>query len=509
MRAAGSASNRTLLISLDCVNAQLLERATRSGQMPRLAAIRSRGRTVFTEGLGLSAEGDWLSLLTGFEPAEHGHIAYDEIVPGTYRSRLTSGPRLTKRPIYEAIDRAGRRTVVLNPVHAGLSVLKHGVMVVNFQAHDAGHYFPLQSHPPELAVGLARRYADDPVNPNDWGNTKMANPLRLLEGKRETLRRKTAVAKELLSERPWEFAYVGLDESHEMSHLFWHLHDAGHPRHGEIAEWGLDPVKEMLADMDGAVGELLDVVPPDCLVIIASVAGIAGNYHWSHLVDRLLDGFEGNEASGPSGYSRLRKAWNFMPHSLQRPLNSFRHHVRESMLNARRSRRRAFALPLNEVAGAVRINLRGREPKGIVPAQDYNSFLQELGDYFCSLRCVKTNVSLVRKVFTRDEIKSGEFGDRMPDLFIEWNTDQPIWTVTAPGMPPIHREFDDARTGHHINKGLLIYAGPNRDRGGPEGDTTVRLSALGQAILRHQIDGEPFNSKLFEPDVAARVDPGT
>jgi predicted AlkP superfamily phosphohydrolase/phosphomutase len=493
-----SASNRTIVISLDCVNAQLLERATRSGQMPTLAAVRKKGRAVFTEGLGLSAEGDWLSLLTGFEPSEHGHIAYDEIVPGTYRSQLTSGPRLTKSPIYEVIDRAGGRTVVLNPVHAGLSNLENGVMVVNFQGHDTGHYLPMQSCPPDLATDLARRYPDDPVNPNDWGNTKMANPLRLLEGKRETLRRKTAVAKALLSERPWEFAYVGLDESHEMSHLFWHLHDAQHPRYGEIAKWGLDPIGEMLTDMDSAVGELLNIVPPDCLVLIISVAGISGNYHWSHLVDQLLNGFERNSTSRPSSYSRLRHAWNFMPHSVQRPLNALRHNVRESMLEANRKRRRAFALPLNEVAGAVRVNLCGREPEGIVPARDYMVFLQELTEYFCSLRCVTTNAPLAQKVFTRGDIKCGEFVDRMPDLFIEWNTDQPISTVAAPGILPIHREFNDARTGHHINRGFLMYTDPDQDGSHSATALTVRLSEVGQAILAHQIDGKPFGSTLLD-----------
>jgi predicted AlkP superfamily phosphohydrolase/phosphomutase len=498
-----SASSKTLLISLDCVNAELLERGTQRGQLPTLSALRARGAAAFTEGLGLSAEGDWLSLLTGFEPSEHGHIAYDEIVPGTYRSRLTTGPRLTKRPIYEAIDRAGGRTVVLNPVHAGLSALKNGTMVVNFQGHDTGHYIPMQSHPPELAVDLAKRYPDDPVNPNDWGNTKLANPVRLLEGKRETLRRKTAVAKGLLSERPWDFAYIGLDECHEMSHLFWHLHDAAHPRHGECAEWGLDPVQQVLTDMDTAVGELLDVVPPDCLVIITSVAGISGNYHWSHLVDQLLNGFEGNNASRPSSYASLRKAWNFMPHSVQRPLHAIRHHAREFMLKRNRSRRRAFALPLNEVAGAVRVNLCGREPKGVVPAREYVNFLQELTDYFCSLRCVKTDAPLVHNIFTRDQITGGEFIDRMPDLFIEWNTDQPISTVAAPGVSAIHREFNDARTGHHINKGFLLYAGPGQDGVPSATDAAVRLAAVGQAILRHQIDGEPFGSTLLKPMASA------
>ena len=486
-------SRKTLLVSLDCINADLLDGATSSGLLPTLCALRNRGSFARTRGLGLSAEGDWLSFYSGCEPAEHGHIAYDEIIPGTYRSRLTTESRSTQKPFYEMIAAAGARVLVLNPVHIGTQRLANGCMITNFQGHDTGHYFPLASFPPQLATALAERYPDDPVDPNDWGNSKLANPHRLLAGKQKTLQRKITVFRELLARDVWDLAYLGLDECHEMSHLFWHLHDPRHPQHDTAN--GFDPIVEMLTAVDAALGELLNLVPKDCLVVVVSIAGIAGNYHWSHLVDQLLTRFEGDGAATLSRYRSLRALWNKVPHTVQRPLNAIRHNVRETLLQRNRSRRRAFAIPLNEVSGGVRINLIGREPTGLVEPPDYAAVCRELQDKFESLSCVDTGKPLVRRIVHSAEVQHGRYLDRMPDLLIEWNTDQPIACVTSTYTGDIRRTFDDARTGHHINEGILLFSGgaePARSVTQP-----VNIKDIGRALIARHTDNGSFGETYF------------
>jgi predicted AlkP superfamily phosphohydrolase/phosphomutase len=489
---------RTLVVSLDCVNARLLDALTESGQLPALARLRQAGGAAFTRGLGLSAEGDWLSFYTGLEPSVHGHIAYDEIIPGTYRSRLTSTARTATPPFYQELAENGQDVIVLNPVHVGISALNRGCVVTNFHGHDTAHYFPLASHPPELAIELGSRFPDDPVHANDWGLSKWADPERLLRGKRETLRRKIAVFEELIEREPWEFAYLGLDECHEMSHLFWHLHDRQHPRFDSSDERRSDPVLQMLTEIDTALDGLMKKLPPDCLVVVLSIAGIGGNYHWSHLVDELLDRFEGGSPSQGS-YQTLRNLWNSLPHTLQRPLHSARHHFRESLLERRRSKRRAFAMPLNEVAGGVRINLEGREPKGRVQLGEYDSLCEELTEKFVSLKCTETSQPLVSRVIRSSEALPGPYLDRMPDLIIEWNTECAITAADSDSVGEIRREFNDARTGHHINEGIVLYS--NGSDAGSSEARPVSLAAVGQALLSRQLKGQDFGESLLESQV--------
>jgi predicted AlkP superfamily phosphohydrolase/phosphomutase len=369
-------------------------------------------------------------------------------------------------------------------------------MIENFQSHDAGHYFPLRAHPDRIREQLLEEFSDDPVDPNDWGHSKRADPMALLEGKRETLRRKLVVFRRLLENHDWDFAYLGLDECHELSHLFWHLHDNNHPRYKEASSMGFDPIEVMLRELDRAVGELLDIIPSDCLTTVITVAGIAGNYHWSHLVDDLLDRFLGVEDSAGSSYGELRRVWNLMPHAIQRPLHAVRHRARESMLTRKRRRRIAFALPLNEIAGAVRVNVVGREPAGLVQPEDLDQIARKMSDYFLSLRCTATGAPLVRNVLRCDGNLGGRYIDRMPDLLLEWNTDQPIYSAAAPGMNPVDRQFEDARTGHHINEGFVIHSGSQE--GSADESGWVRLSEVGQALLTWQFEGQPFAHSLRE-----------
>jgi predicted AlkP superfamily phosphohydrolase/phosphomutase len=392
----------------------------------------------------------------------------------------------------------GQNVIVLNPVHVGISSLSRGCVVTNFHGHDTAHYFPLSSHPPELALELGSRFPDDPVHPNDWGLSKWADPERLLRGKQETLRRKIAVFEELIEREPWEFAYLGLDECHEMSHLFWHLHDSQHPRFDSRDGRSPDPLLRMLTEIDATLDGLIQKLPADCLVVVVSIAGIGGNYSWSHLVDELLDRFEGS-SPGRGSYQTLRNLWNSLPHIMQRPLHSARHHFRESLLERKRIKARAFAMPLNEMAGGVRINLAGREPKGRVQPSEHDGLCEELAEKFKSLKCVATGQPLVSRVVRSTEALPGPYLDRMPDLMIEWNTECAITVAGSDSVGEIRRDFSDARTGHHINEGIVLYS--NGADAGSSVVGHVSLAAVGQALLARQLDGQDFGESLLESQV--------
>ena len=490
-------SGKALVISLDCVNAALLDQWTATGRLPNLARLRESGTVGRVTSRSVSMEGDWHTLYTGRQPSEHGHCSYDEIIPGTYRSRMTTAPRAVCKPFWETLSKEGTRVIVFNPLNAASKPLANGVMITDWLTHDTGHYREPASHPPELVTELLYRYPDDPVHPNDWGNTANANPGRLLAAKRETLRRKAEVLGELLQSHPWDLCHIGLDECHEMSHLFWHLHDPCHPRHHHAAFGAGDPIAAMLTDMDEVVGRLVAHADEDCAIIVVSISGIAANYHWSHLVDTILRRIDNPGDHSGASYKALRTLWNRVPHTVQRSLFSLRHHLRETMLERNRRKRRAFALPLNERAGAVRINLAGREPNGVVtPGNEYDSVCQDLSEAFNALVCARTGAPLVRSVVKTRDVLEGPFIDYLPDLIIEWNVDQPITAVSSPRTGEIRRDFTDARTGNHINDGFLLISGAGTKRG--QAAATVDLADIAKAVVAHVRSAQvPFGAGLF------------
>jgi predicted AlkP superfamily phosphohydrolase/phosphomutase len=394
------------------------------------------------------------------------------------------------------LSRNGAQVIVFNPVHTEPPTKLNGVVITDWLVHDAGHYNKSNSYPAQIAQELVARYPDDPVNPNDWGHSAKADPKRLLAAKRETLKRKLQVLSELLETRCWNFCYVGFDECHEMSHLFWHIHDTSHPRNYTLPG-EQDPIGAMLTDLDEAVGRLVTLAGDDCAVIIVSIGGIAANYHWSHLVDTILHRIEDPVQHSGDIYKTLRSFWNRLPHTVQRRFFGFRHYLRETMLERDRCRRRAFALPLNERAGAVRINLVGREPNGIVASgPEYHALCHELTEAFEALVCARTGAPLVRSVTRTREVLDGQFIDLLPDLMIEWNVDQPITTATSRRTGVIQREYTDARTGHHINDGFLLIAENGNRLDEPAG--TLDLAAVAKALSAYfRSEHAPLGSSLF------------
>jgi predicted AlkP superfamily phosphohydrolase/phosphomutase len=476
-------SGKALVISLDCVNAELLDKWTATGRLPNLARLRKDGVASRLNCKSVSIEADWHTFYTGQQPSVHGHCSYDEIIPGTYRSRVTTAPRTVCKPFWETLSEEGASVIAINPVHAAPSPIADGVVITDWLVHDAGHYTKLASHPPEVASELRARYPDDPVNPNDWGHSVNANPERLLSAKRETLRRKVDVLSELLRSRRWDLCYAGFDECHEMSHLFWHLHDPSHPRRGN-ATGAEDPLASMLMELDSTVGKLVAGVDKDCTIVVISISGIGPNYHWSHLVDPILRRIDNPVDASGGTYKLLRTLWNRIPHPVQRSLYGLRHSLRETMLERDRSKQRAFALPLNERSGAVRINLAGREPNGLVAeGAEYDAVCEDLSEVFKSLVCVESRAPLVQSVVKTREVLDGPFLDRLPDLMIEWNVDRPINAVTSPRTGTITRDYTDARTGHHLNDGFVLISGANA--GGEAIKANMDLADVAKTVIAH------------------------
>lgn len=482
---------KALVISLDCVNAALLDRWTANNRLPNLAALRQRGAFGRVTCNSVSIEADCHTFYTGHQPAEHGHCSYDEIILGTYRSGITTASRSLHKPFWETLSQDGAEIIALNPAHAEPAAVLNGIVITDWLVHDAGHYKEPASHPPEFIKELLIRYPGDPVNPNDWGHSATADPERLLAAKCETLRRKMELLAELLQSRAWDVCYAGFDECHEMSHLFWHMHDASHPKHA-VSRTEVDPIAVMLLKLDEAVGRLVALADETCAIVVVSVGGIAANYHWSHLVDTILRRIDNPVDQSGASYKALRAIWNRIPHTVQRSFFGLRHRVRETMLERDRRKRRAFALPLNERAGAVRINLAGREPDGLVaPGNEYDAVCQDLIDVFNTLVCAKTGAPLVRSVVKTRDVLDGPFIDRLPDLMIEWNVDLPITTAISPRTGEIRREFTDARTGHHINDGFLLAAGAGTKRG--QATAPVDLAAIAKATIAYVRRGQtPF-----------------
>jgi predicted AlkP superfamily phosphohydrolase/phosphomutase len=262
------------------------------------------------------------------------------------------------------------------------------------------------------------------------------------------------------------------------------------------------------------IGKILAQVPEHVTVFIVSVDGMGPNYSGCHLLDQVLRtlGFtsiltnhegkrpgssDGNVAAAPRGQKDVMKRLrDTVPANLRRRISrylprQFQHRLSTRWMTADIdwSRTRAFCIP-NANEGYIRVNLRGREPEGIVePGAHYQQVCAELISQLEALVNPQTGRPAVREVLCVDDIFPGARRDDLADVIVLWDPETQITTEVysetcglltseQPGyaLAPFY-------TGNHRPAAFFIARGP----GFPPGQTVEggHILDLAPTFLAH------------------------
>ncbi|MGH7585619.1 MAG: hypothetical protein ACREMH_05170, partial [Gemmatimonadales bacterium] len=134
---------------------------------------------------------------------------------------------------------------------------------------------------------------------------------------------------------------------------------------------------------------------------------------------------------------------------------------------------RCFPVMNGHAVDGIRINLRGREPAGLVePGVEQEALEEELIRELRAITDDRTGGPLIRAVSRSRDLYQGEASDGLPDLLVEW--DETVATgnsVVGGGVGSVVRARSPrigvaegvnryARTGEHRREGFLVATGP-------------------------------------------------
>jgi predicted AlkP superfamily phosphohydrolase/phosphomutase len=124
------------------------------------------------------------------------------------------------------------------------------------------------------------------------------------------------------------------------------------------------------------------------------------------------------------------------------------------------ARTRAFSLP-SDMTAYLRVNLKGREPEGVVAAGgEYEALCGELEDAFCSLTQAESGAPAVERVVRFDRLFGRPAEGSLPDLCVVWSDTERVSSLRLRDHGTIEAPTGDVRTGQHRHSGFLIGAGP-------------------------------------------------
>ena len=543
----GLKENRPVLaIGLDAIETSLMEKWMAQGHLPNLEALRTQGSYGYLnskvdyagkETSFSCTEPLWVMFSTGCLPEKTGFwstIKYNQTTYDIRCDKTESGYDYETIPPFYALGDDYDVAVFDIPVSA-LSSRVNGAQILGWGGHFP--FTPSHSHPPDLLPQIVDKHGENPVFHNDHGYWWSDTYRKWLEGAlEESIDKRVDICSDLSDGKRWDLFITVFGDLHSAGHDFYHLSQA-HPLHRssrqKVKE---DPLLAAYKRVDRAVGEIVDLAPEEAHVLCFSLHGMASN-HQDTLSMMFLGevlyrfnfpgkvGFAKGDLSAeppPMVLSPLKRSWlgemwrhvhddnpikrfasNWLPAKFQwfskGDLES-PYHLTDNIsfipalwYRPLWPRMRAFALP-SFSDGHIRINLQGREAKGIVLPSEYDSLCDEIIELLYGLRESRTGRLIVKSV-ERTRRSPDDEGDRLPDadLVVVWHNvvSDVIEHPEVGRIGPITL----FRPGGHSPQGFVMAKGPRCEPGSrlPTGqavDLAPTILDLLGAPLPDYLDGE-------------------
>jgi predicted AlkP superfamily phosphohydrolase/phosphomutase len=501
-----------IAIGLDGAEPTLLQRWMEEGKLPALRQLQKEGCWgPLTRDSDLFSENVWPDFLTGVGASHHGMLAWAQLKPGTYDVEPTDADTAfrNQRPFYARLSDPDRRIFIVDvPKTRPVKGLK-GVQVCAWGAHS--HVFHPCSLPVDVYKEIESRFGVYTIRDKDEDDrTDPAYFQELLDGMRTGPERRARMCAHLLDNYgPADLLLTVFSEPHTVGHRFLHFMDKTHPDYDPSAPTAFQTaVLNTYQACDRAIALLLEAIPKHSTVLVFSIHGMAHNCHdmpSMFLLPVLIHRFNFPDSpradvNGQGGFiQKIRemvpvKFRNSVKNRLPLSVRAYVHmkRVGQFMEQERWPQMRAFTLP-SASSGAIRINLKGREPKGIVAPHEYDSLCEDLTQELMALIEPRSGKPAVKKVHRRRERHKGPFGERiMPDLFVEW-ADLHIESLYSPRFGDLGTMRAE-RGGSHRARGMFLARGAalpvdHLIEGGQVRDLTPTLLWLMGESIPQDIDG--------------------
>ena len=224
----------------------------------------------------------------------------------------------------------------------------------------------------------------------------------------------------------------------------------------------------------------------DATIIVFSAHGMSTRFGAYFLLRDILYALGASAPPRVPLRSQLRetvaKVWRALPGSVRAGLSPLRDRVTASSdaragipeIGVDLERSRCFPLANGLAVGGIRLNLAGREPRGVLaPGEDADRFCAELEADLLAIIDEVTGEPLVRRVIRTRDLYAGDELDALPDLLVEWsdtvargstavgNGAAAVVRARSPKFGTIEGVNEYGRSGEHRAGGWYVAAGPS------------------------------------------------
>jgi predicted AlkP superfamily phosphohydrolase/phosphomutase len=264
---------KALIIGIDGGSFDVIDPLISAGGLPSLAGLLDRAvsaRTTCTWPAH-TAPG-WSSFVTACHPGGHGIYQFFDTQDPDYGAVIRQAGDLGRSCVWDWLARSGYTLGLIN-------------IPMSHPPRDLPGYqitWPLAQtlrfcHPPGLLSDLTRAGAH--FQPDLA--TMFRGDLGYIDQAEANVRDRTRSARLLIRQQPTDVVMLVFTEVDRVCHHYWHFCDDTHPRHEPAPEgtgWQA-AITRIYEAIDSAIGELLDEVSDDTVVVVVSDHGLGVGRH--------------------------------------------------------------------------------------------------------------------------------------------------------------------------------------------------------------------------------------
>jgi predicted AlkP superfamily phosphohydrolase/phosphomutase len=418
---------RILVLGLDCAAPELLFGYEELANLRRLMELGCYGQLESV--IPPITVPAWMCMATGQDPGTLGVYGFRNRSDHSYQGlSIATSHSITEPAIWDHLAREGKRSIIVGVPPGYPPRPINGISVGCFLTPDTDKN--VFTHPAELSDEIRRQVGHYPVDVQGFRTHDKA----WLRDQIFTMSRtQFEVVRHLMETQEWDYFHyvdIGLDRVH---HGFWKYHDPLHVLH-EAGSPFRDTIRDYYRHIDHEIGRLLGLLSDETIVLIVS----------DHGARRLDGGFCVNEWLVRQGLLVLKSRPDVVTPFPKLDVDWARTRVwSEGGYYAR-----------------VFLNVKGREPLGVIEPAEYESFRSEMKAQLEATTDAQGN-PLGTLAFKPEEIYR-DVRNVAPDLIVHfgglgWRS------IGGVGYPSIHVLENDTGPDdcNHAQFGAFILAAPH------------------------------------------------
>jgi predicted AlkP superfamily phosphohydrolase/phosphomutase len=479
-----SNKNRVLMIGLDGGTLDLIRPWAEQGFLPHFQKIMTQGSwgSLLSVYPPISAPA-WSSFATGNNPGKHGIFDHIYRTDNSYNFRPVNYSLRDGEAFWDILSHQGKKVGLINlPIDCSPRSINGFVVSGPLGVALGNRHFV---YPPELEKKIKnaiKGYTSEPPRSVYFARGKEEE---FLDDIIKMVKMREKLAFYLLENCDWDFFMVCFLATDIVQHNLWKFMDEAHSQYVSQATQKLRKgILSVYQEIDSFIGKIFKEKDDNTTLMIMSDHGHGPLEKQIYVNLWLLSkGLLKLKKRPATRLKQLLYSLGFTPRGLYNLVDFFKLRTitqqaagmnkesRENLLSKiflsfddiDWTRTKAYSFGN---IGPIYINLKSREPQGIVkPGQEYEALVKEIIEGLYKLEDSKTGEKIIERVYRSKDLYQGPYLAKAPDIFfIPKDLRYVAWGEYA---FPSKRWVEDIiyMSGGHRVEGVFMALGPNIKRG--------------------------------------------